>query len=162
MRFYWSQEKITKAVGLWKEGKSGLFIANVLGTTRNSVLGKLNRLGHLKKSRDKLTQHQVAAAKASKPAKPKPLIVKEKRLKAEIIAPQPKTDFDIPKKQRKTVETLGPHDCRWPVGDPKRGEFFFCGAQAPEGKPYCNSHSIRAYLPPQKRRYAAPRRSQAA
>lgn len=30
--------------------------------------------------------------------------------------------------------------CKWPVGDPKRPDFHFCGKEPVPGKPYCESH----------------------
>jgi hypothetical protein len=41
---------------------------------------------------------------------------------------------------RKTVETLLPGDCRWPIGDPQHHDFHFCGEQKAEGDPYCAVH----------------------
>ena len=32
-----------------------------------------------------------------------------------------------------------PH-CRWPIGDPKRGPFGFCGAGRAQWGPYCAKH----------------------
>lgn len=43
-------------------------------------------------------------------------------------------------KTRKTMETLEPDDCRWPVGDPRRDDFHFCGATKAVGRPYCEHH----------------------
>ena len=47
---------------------------------------------------------------------------------------------DIPIEQRKTFMGLEPGDCRWPVGDPKTPEFFFCGGPQCEGSSYCGLH----------------------
>lgn len=44
------------------------------------------------------------------------------------------------KSKVKTVETLEPGDCRWPIGDPRHPDFHFCGAQQVLGRPYCQHH----------------------
>jgi hypothetical protein len=56
------------------------------------------------------------------------------------------SDAMIPIEQRKTIFDLGPKDCRWVVGDVP-GDYFYCGGDADlnEGRPYCSTHSRRAY-----------------
>jgi GcrA cell cycle regulator len=52
---------------------------------------------------------------------------------------------------RKTVATLEPNDCRWPVGDPRQAEFHFCGAPKLPGRPYCETHWQQAFQTPKPR-----------
>lgn len=54
-------------------------------------------------------------------------------------------DPKIPVKERKTVETLQPGDCRWPIGDPLHQDFHFCGKHKAEGDPYCEVHMRRGF-----------------
>lgn len=74
----------------------------------------------------------------------------------------PEADLVIPVEQRRSI--LGPPYsqyqgmpvaspfggatpqplCRWPVGEPGTPEFFFCGAVARDGRPYCAGHCARA------------------
>ena len=42
--------------------------------------------------------------------------------------------------------------CKWPIGDPATDEFWFCGLQVQEGKPYCEAHGGLAYQPMSARR----------
>jgi len=42
--------------------------------------------------------------------------------------------------------------CKWPIGDPSRGEFYFCGHPVVAGKPYCKGHTAAAYQPMSSRR----------
>ncbi len=42
--------------------------------------------------------------------------------------------------------------CKWPIGDPSRGEFYFCGHPVITGKPYCKGHAAAAYQPMSSRR----------
>jgi hypothetical protein len=43
-------------------------------------------------------------------------------------------------KKYKTVATLEHNDCRWPIGDPGKADFHFCGAAKLSGHPYCKLH----------------------
>ena len=54
--------------------------------------------------------------------------------------------------QRATVLTLTEHTCKWPIGDPGRPGFHFCGRGADHGSPYCTEHARLAYQPVQARR----------
>lgn len=38
--------------------------------------------------------------------------------------------------------------CSWPIGDPRKDDFHFCGEQAMPGKPYCSQHAAIAYIAP--------------
>ncbi len=57
----------------------------------------------------------------------------------------------IPLAQRKTMATLLPHDCRWPIGDPQAAGFYFCGKRKQDGHPYCDFHMRRASSPSRAR-----------
>jgi GcrA cell cycle regulator len=61
-------------------------------------------------------------------------------------------DNIIPIGQRRTLLELTELTCRWPVGDPGSGDFFFCGGQTVTGLPYCAYHSRLAYQPAADRR----------
>ena len=58
---------------------------------------------------------------------------------------------NIPRAQRKTVETLLANDCRWPFGDPMSADFHFCGHRKTDGKPYCDAHMREAFQPAKPR-----------
>jgi hypothetical protein len=65
--------------------------------------------------------------------------------------PMPLDDVKIPLGQRKTMNTLLPDDCRWPIGDPQVADFHFCGKPKVDGHPYCDFHMVRAYQPARSR-----------
>jgi GcrA cell cycle regulator len=52
------------------------------------------------------------------------------------------------------LERLGPGMCSWPLAEPEKDGFHFCGAEAVRGKPYCPTHCSLAYLPAAKGRRA--------
>lgn len=47
----------------------------------------------------------------------------------------------------KPLLDLNPADCKWPIGDPKRPDFGFCGERRQPGRPYCAGHCKLAYTP---------------
>ena len=53
------------------------------------------------------------------------------------------------------LERLGAGMCSWPLGITADHGFYFCGAAAVHGKPYCTTHCKLAYLPAAKGRRAA-------
>ena len=66
--------------------------------------------------------------------------------------PQPVDEIPVPEARRRTILTLTSSTCRWPIGDPAGAEFYFCGAAADAGQPYCDHHAKMAVQPAQPRR----------
>ena len=58
-------------------------------------------------------------------------------------------------KQPKTLLELEAGECRWPVGDPRREGFHFCGAQQVLGRPYCLAHWQMSFVPGKGRQSAS-------
>jgi GcrA cell cycle regulator len=56
-------------------------------------------------------------------------------------------DIAIAMSERVTIMDLRESMCRWPMGDPTKPEFRFCGARSITGLPYCTHHSRIAYQP---------------
>ena len=42
--------------------------------------------------------------------------------------------------------------CKWPLGDPLKDDFCFCGNDSPDNTPYCTYHQKLAYQPSSERR----------
>ena len=47
-------------------------------------------------------------------------------------------------KQNKVTHTFD--SCQWPIGDPQDKDFYFCGIEPLDGKPYCENHCNIAYI----------------
>jgi GcrA cell cycle regulator len=151
----WPRERVAYLRLRWSQGASARRIAQELacGISRSAVLGKIHRLGiadlsphggwgrHPKIRR--LPNHDVAV---TKPAMPWPIPARIPAWVANAVPYQddPRVDCDIPPSQRRAFLQLTPRTCRWPVGDPARPEFFFCGAAPHPSKPYCLAHCARA------------------
>ena len=78
-------------------------------------------------------------------------------LKADTLAEQvlvaaPVVEADPPSFERVTILNLNEQTCKWPVGDPGKPDFFFCGRKSDVGIPYCAFHARIAYQPSAERR----------
>lgn len=148
----WTEKRIELAHSHYRNGCSSGVIAKIMGVTRNSVCGLVERLGWSDGSR----APKICVPR--RPAAPRPdiLIAKirgaaNKRAKAEAVEAEittPETDLAIPAEQRKSLVELDARTCRWPVGHPLEPGFFFCGSPTADmtvGRPYCPSHSRRAF-----------------
>ena len=162
----WTDERVELLKKLWAEGLSASQIASELGgITRNAVIGKVHRLGL--SGRGKTTAQQPKARKprttnTTAPARPRPTrSVGNTALKADyepapspvvVARPSPVHELEIPPEERATILSLNEHRCKWPIGDPTREDFYFCGRHKEAGKPYCDHHASVAYQPVGDRR----------
>jgi GcrA cell cycle regulator len=153
----WTDERVELLKKLWSEGHSASWIAGELGSvTRNAVIGKVHRLG----LSGRAPSTNAGAPRQRKPRAPGQVLrgavrgntalAPDYEIKAEA-EPQV-VDNVIPLTQRRTILELTESTCRWPVGDPGSGDFFFCGGNAVGGLPYCPCHARLAYQPAADRR----------
>ncbi|MEO0612237.1 MAG: GcrA family cell cycle regulator [Pseudomonadota bacterium] len=151
----WTDERVELLKKYWAEGLSASQIANKMGgVTRNAVIGKVHRLGlsgratPAKPSRGRA----VEAGPAPRPVAEKPVPVKPSAPShpviepATVIEPAVLSSGDLT-----TVATLNRNMCKWPIGDPAKDDFHFCGQPAQQGKPYCTHHANVAFQPAQRR-----------
>lgn len=124
----WTQERIETAKSMLKDGESYGAIAATLGMTKNSVIGKMHRLG----------------VKQGIPKHPRANITRRVR-----AAPGPRTKYFKPMEPRKPALTAPPskqlgihqltaHLCRY-IAEPEP-PFTYCGHVHKEGSPYCQFH----------------------
>jgi len=147
----WNEDRIKRLKQLWTDGLSASQIAAELGgTTRNAVIGKVHRLG-LDARKTATRKPSVAIrkpldqrwhppqAKRRPPALPAP--------DRPILAPAP--DGTI------TVANARQCHCRWPIGDPRDADFHFCGRNKEGSGAFCPHHAAMAYRPVNRRSYAS-------
>lgn len=162
----WTDERIELLKQYWKQGLSSSRVAGLLGgVSRNSVIGKIHRLGLSGRSASsRLSDDQRAAARAARKARAERKVKQQQaarpaaRASAVLFAVEPITPVEeivVPLHRRRTVETIGDAECRWPIGDPQEPGFHFCGGAKVAGLPYCGTHSRRAFQPPNVRRPVA-------
>ncbi|WP_075216429.1 GcrA family cell cycle regulator [Mongoliimonas terrestris] len=174
----WTDERVERLKALWSEGLSASQIAAELGgVTRNAVIGKVHRLGLSGR-----VKPQVQSARpAAQPQKPKvapaagrptvqapvatrptqPLTIGNVVIKASpdldmepAVAPRilPVVEAEAVAFERVTILNLTEQTCKWPIGDPGRPDFFFCGRKSDSGIPYCAFHARVAYQPSNERK----------
>jgi GcrA cell cycle regulator len=156
----WTDERVEMLKKLWAEGLSASQVAKQLGgVTRNAVIGKVHRLG---------LSGRATPSRPARPRAPSPRTLVRQRPDPLVAAEQDDAeDADVAPKRAEpvraelnndgsreltTVLTLTEHTCKWPIGDPGRPNFHFCGRGADHNSPYCAEHSKLAYQPMQPRR----------
>ncbi|HWL06752.1 MAG TPA: GcrA family cell cycle regulator [Xanthobacteraceae bacterium] len=144
----WTEERVDLVKRRWSEGATGSQIATEIGTTRNSIIGKINRLGLRRTApRENLNKGGGAYQQRNRNRKPKAAPAILTVIGKPKAAPMPKGAkppvVRAPAKSlRLTFADLEPRTCRFPEGD---GPFFFCGQPTKPGKSYCPSCEANAY-----------------
>ncbi len=157
----WTDERVELLKKLWADGLSASQIAAELGNvTRNAVIGKVHRLGLSGRAKDvkpSPATPQRPRKVARTPSAPAPITPQAHS--NVVIAPIPlqpvteepevlaENDVAVPMSERVTIMDLRESMCRWPMGDPTKPEFRFCGARSITGLPYCTHHARIAYQP---------------
>lgn len=164
----WTDERVGKLKVLFAAGLSMSSIAADLGhgITRNAVIGKVHRL-HL--SRDGAPRQRTSRTTVRQADdQPRGKILRgaageQRRLAREAAAAEfdaneiSVIDLEIRSDRVVTIENLAPDDCHWPIGDPLKPGFSFCGNKPKAGRPYCAAHCRIAFVAPDPRRRAPAR-----
>ena len=136
----WNQQKVEDLKKLWNDGVATSRIGEQLGFTKNAVIGKAFRLGleRRQNSRKKISQpasfssttlyRETSSPSSSISAKKEPIRRREK--------------FSF---KKSIVGTGNFRSCQWPIGDPLKEGFHYCGGQNIPTKPYCIEHFKKAY-----------------
>jgi len=153
----WTEARVKILRALWADGWTGAQIGKKFGKSRSAILGKIHRLGLMRKTRpppppQPATTGPVVAKPITKPkAPPNTMAV----TLAPRIVPRPRVVVSsapplVGMRMLPLLE-LEANWCRWPEdGDPqvKGIGFLFCAADAVEGQPYCPAHLHRARTGP--------------
>lgn len=147
-----------KVVSLWNEGVSSGAIADQLSLSRSAVMGIVHRAKRMGKIKRPPRQKPAVVAVKVQNATPAP----SPRTKPTLAFVSIQRDPEMPKKppappppqlplhQPKTINQLGPFDCRWIRPDKK-----YCGHPAKSARtPWCEEHYRIVYVPGSARRGA--------
>ncbi|MFZ5616260.1 MAG: GcrA family cell cycle regulator [Pseudomonadota bacterium] len=147
----WNDERVELLKRFWSEGLSASQIASKMGgVTRNAVIGKVHRLG---------LSGRATPAKPQRGCDPEcrieedqtPVVHARSEIERLIVEPEFIAPAILATGDMATVATLKGNMCKWPIGDPAKDDFHFCGQSAPTGKPYCAYHAQMAFQPAQRR-----------
>jgi len=147
-QFKWDEAAIEKLTQMVAGKMSSGQIARELGITRNSVIGKIHRLGLiLAGSTGRAAQEQGLAV--ARPRRARPVTVPVLRIARAVRLPpvEPAHGDASP-----MFLDLRRTSCRWPVGDATGAAQRFCGATADDLRPYCPWHAAKAIDPNRNRR----------
>lgn len=174
VRAGWNAERVEQLKKLAKDGYSASQIAKQLKlVSRSAVIGKLHRLGLNARGEAATPGTRVARGeKIATPGPPKAPPVprapgqsaglnfqtrKFKVMGGNTVMPEPtpRAPLEVVPQVDEgpglaTPLTLGPHMCKWPIGDPLREGFTHCGRRQVDDGPYCLDHARRAYQPLKK------------
>jgi GcrA cell cycle regulator len=144
----WTEERVETLVKLWGEGYSAAQIAGKFRMTRNSVIGKVHRMGLC--GREEATRRKRAGGLMGKPAVGKLILTPgaPPRPALPVLVPDP---LPIPPSHplpgpRIELAAITSRNCCWPVErDAETGDWMFCGhARHPKSgahdRGYCETH----------------------
>ena len=142
----WDSDDVAKAVAMWKAGKTAREIGDVVHRTRNSIIGKMHRLG-MGHSDQTLKAVQVENGKRS------PMHHKPK--KAPETGPRYNKEWPVPphsvvlnadpsiKGYSLMDDQFNNHSCKWWVSGEGADSLFCCRPVYGDDTPYCKVHYER-------------------
>jgi GcrA cell cycle regulator len=164
MQMLWTAEAVEDLKRLALEGRSASVIAAALGVaSRNAVIGKASRIGiklsgggpasvrrkapaSARRSQWAAIPHLPGAAALA--GDPRVIPGSQPRDSGERQAAWKLGEAEVGEMRRVRFEEIREFACRWPLGDPKTGEFAYCGLTPAKGQSYCAGHCRMAYRPP--------------
>jgi GcrA cell cycle regulator len=154
----WTEEAIEVLKRLALEGRSASVIALALGmASRNAVIGKANRIG-VRLNGDGRAWAPAGAYRSPSGVVSRPKLAPDDRSSAWALVPREErkgawtfSEAEVGEMRRVRFEDIRQSECRWPLGDPKGGDFAYCGLTPAEGRSYCAGHCRMAYRPPESR-----------
>jgi GcrA cell cycle regulator len=162
----WTAEAVEDLKKLALEGKSASHIAAALGVgSRNAVIGKASRVG-IKLGGGRASGRGEMKARAARPRwatahYPPPhgdghgsssALARDSGVKPEEgRAAWTFGGAEVGEMRRLRFEEIRESSCRWPLGDPRSGEFAYCGLTPATSQSYCAGHCRMAYRPPNAR-----------
>jgi GcrA cell cycle regulator len=161
----WTEEAVESLKRLALEGMSASVIAVALGAeSRNAVIGKANRIGIKLSGGGRASTPGRNATVHRAPSRVARLRDPATALNAAALRqlePEARpawafADAEVGEMRRLRFEDIRELACRWPIGDPRGGDFVYCGLTPVEGRSYCAGHCRMAYRPPNDRAGRSP------
>jgi hypothetical protein len=149
--FDWTDAAIALLSELWLAGNTSGECGRALGVSRSAAIGKLGRLGLLRRERPRMATVRPPARllRIEQPvSKPKPPQKPKKRQNTRPLPP-PEPYQAPPPPPVPPIGSFGLLDlraghCRWP-GPQDRAPWTFCGAPQASQSSYCSEHHALAH-----------------
>jgi GcrA cell cycle regulator len=133
MGFKWTEARENQLRERWPNSSAGE-IAEMFGTSRNSIIGKAHRLG-IEKS---VPKHAAIKSPDS------PRRVHRKKVVSPAVDVFIPATTPIP--SLATIETVQAGECRWPMNDSHGAHMAVCGRTSVRNKPYCAEHAKLSFV----------------
>jgi len=139
----WTPERIETLRTMLASGHSYGEIAKALGRplTHNSCIGKAKRMGLQQAKR----APSLPPKRNGNRGKPKAPAIVHRVLMRPQHMPDPMPEAGVDVTGLIGLLQLNDSTCKWPIGDPLKPDFGFCGGNTKDGSPYCPVHYARAY-----------------
>ena len=144
----WNEEDLARIRVLFAEKATASDAANVMGRTRNAIIGKWHRMG-LSKPQFKAVNPKAAKPKRSQVGRPPGQPTMSRRVVRKAFAGNQFIIVDLKKQNEDAFKPfsddhvslmgLKPHHCRWPLDD--EGGIVFCGKNRFGLGSYCRKHT---------------------
>ena len=137
----WTEEKIAKLKELWGSKEyTASQIAEILGgMSRNAVIGKAHRLNLSAKIKTRSATSNQSFENSTEEKNFKSRKGRKSKFKSLII------EKDFEPENPKQLEELDENSCKWPIGHPNEGDFYFCGRSSIKGYSYCRLHVLYSF-----------------
>lgn len=157
----WTEEMISAMTEMWKTMSAGAIADDFrarfnIHLTRNSVVGKLHRLGLTSSNKSADAPQRVRPPRSTAPRVNRPVMrLVRTASKTNGLRLIQTTTSDTPvfecvvEPLNKTFADLGANDCRHIANDPREGALY-CGRQV-FNRSFCAAHYARCYVAPEHR-----------
>lgn len=137
----WTAERLEILQAHINDDLTAQELASIVGVSRNSIIGKVLRLGmdlprSLKEGRVPSPRKRVYSA------------TPQRRVAPVSVPASYEGPVSLEDGQPVTALTVAAGMCRWPFGEPGSPEFHFCGRGVLRASPYCDHHHRAAYQSP--------------
>ena len=119
----WTDQKINKLKGLWEQGIKAIEIAEIFGTSKNSIIGKANRLKCIPRKQGGI----------------------RRKRSQNIFKENPKITPIIELENPTLLMSLTDNQCKFPLWKNSNEPQLFCGKERWDKSSYCKMHYVESH-----------------
>jgi len=141
----WNEKKIEILKENWGKLTASAIAEKIGGISRNAVIGKAHRLNLSAKIKTPNVSNSFNAKKTNNEFQFPVKRGRKSKFKSLLI------EKDFEPENPKQLEELNEGTCKWPIGHPNEGSFYFCGRSSLKDFSYCKLHLLYAFQPKGKK-----------